>query len=251
MPSAPVIVPLPLSALPAQPLVSVLIANYNYGRFIDRALDSLLAQSYRHFEGIVCDDGSTDDSREVVARYARRDARIRLLEKENGGVASALNMAYRACRGDVVGGLGERRHLTTLHRAGPPELVPHQPRRPAEHCKVDQFNGSLVFRPHHRPASRTRRPRASILNMDPDRFARSVGGSENRHVAEPDEELADSYRVDNHRGPRLCWRQEPSESQGPCTPPGTLTRRSLPPQVRRAAKAAVPVRETDRTVSAI
>ena len=102
MPSDPVIVPLPLSALPAQPLVSVLIANYNYGHFIDRALDSLLAQSYRHFEGIVCDDGSTDDSREVVARYAGRDARIRLLEKENGGVASALNMAYRACRGDVV-----------------------------------------------------------------------------------------------------------------------------------------------------
>ena len=102
MPSDPVIVPLPLSALPAQPLVSVLIANYNYGHFIDRALDSLLAQSYRHFEGLVCDDGSTDDSREVVARYAGRDARIRLLEKENGGVASALNMAYRACRGDVV-----------------------------------------------------------------------------------------------------------------------------------------------------
>ncbi len=102
MPSAPVIVPLPLSALPAQPLVSVLIANYNYGRFIDRALDSLLAQSYRHFAGFVCDDGSPDDSREVVARYAQRDARIRLLEKENGGVASALNMAYRACRGDVV-----------------------------------------------------------------------------------------------------------------------------------------------------
>ena len=96
------IVPLPLPALPAQPLVSVLIANYNYGHFIGRSLDSLLAQSYPHFEGIVCDDGSTDDSREVVARYASRDARIRLLEKENGGVASALNAAYHASRGDVV-----------------------------------------------------------------------------------------------------------------------------------------------------
>jgi len=102
MPSDPVIVPLRLPALPAQPLVSVLVANYNYGHFIGRALDSLLAQSYRHFEGIVCDDGSTDDSREVVAHYAQREARIRLLTKENGGVASALNMAYRACRGDVV-----------------------------------------------------------------------------------------------------------------------------------------------------
>ncbi len=102
MPSAPDIVPLRLPALPAQPLVSELVATYNYGHFIGRALDSLLVQSYPHFEGMVCDDGSTDDSREVVARYAQRDARIRLLEKENGGVASALNMAYRACRGDIV-----------------------------------------------------------------------------------------------------------------------------------------------------
>ncbi len=102
MPFDPAIVPLSLPALPAQPLVSVLIANYNYGHYVGRALDSLLAQSYPHFEGIVCDDGSTDDSRAIVARYAGRDARIRLLAKENGGVASALNAAYRQCRGDVV-----------------------------------------------------------------------------------------------------------------------------------------------------
>lgn len=96
------IVPLSLPALPAQPVVSVLIASYNYGHFIGRTLDSVLAQSYRDFEVIVCDDGSTDDSREVATRYAGRDARIRLIEKENGGVASALNRAYQACRGDVV-----------------------------------------------------------------------------------------------------------------------------------------------------
>lgn len=102
MPSRTAVIPLPLAALPAQPLVSVLIANYNYGRFISRALDSLLAQSYPSFEGIVCDDGSTDDSREIVGRYAAREARIRLLAQQNGGVASALNAAYQACRGDVV-----------------------------------------------------------------------------------------------------------------------------------------------------
>ena len=102
MPFDPAIVPLSLPALPEQPLVSVLIPNYNYGHYVGRALDSLLAQSYPHFEGIVCDDGSTDDSRAIVARYAGRDARIRLLAKENGGVASALNAAYRQCRGDIV-----------------------------------------------------------------------------------------------------------------------------------------------------
>ena len=88
--------------MPAEPLVSVLIASYNYEAYLGEALESLLAQSYPHFEAIVCDDGSTDGSRVVAARYAERDARIRLLAKDNGGVASALNAAYAACRGDVV-----------------------------------------------------------------------------------------------------------------------------------------------------
>ena len=94
--------PLALPALPAQPLVSVLIASYNYEAFLGEALESVLAQSYPHFEGIVCDDGSTDGSRAVAARYAERDARIRLIAKDNGGVASALNAAYAACQGDIV-----------------------------------------------------------------------------------------------------------------------------------------------------
>ena len=89
-------------ALPPQPLVSVLIASYNYEAYLGEALESLLAQSYRHFEAIVCDDGSTDGSRAVAARYAEKDARIRLLAKDNGGVASALNAAYAACRGDII-----------------------------------------------------------------------------------------------------------------------------------------------------
>ncbi len=91
-----------LPALPAQPLVSVLIASYNYEAYLGEALESVLAQSYPHFEAIVCDDGSTDGSRAVAARFAGRDARIRLIAKDNGGVASALNAAYAACRGDIV-----------------------------------------------------------------------------------------------------------------------------------------------------
>ncbi len=102
MPDDLLTLPLPLPALPEAPLVSVLTASYNYARYLGRALESLLAQSYPHFEAVVCDDGSTDGSRDVAERYARRDPRIRLLAKENGGVASALNAAYRAARGEVV-----------------------------------------------------------------------------------------------------------------------------------------------------
>ena len=52
----------------AKPLVSILINNYNYGRFINEAIESALAQAYERIEIIVVDDGSTDNSLEVIAR---------------------------------------------------------------------------------------------------------------------------------------------------------------------------------------
>ena len=94
--------PMELPPLGESPLVSVLMGNYNYGRYIGEALDSVLRQTYSNFEVIVCDDGSTDDSREVVARYCDRDTRIRMVVKENGGLASALNAAYAASRGEII-----------------------------------------------------------------------------------------------------------------------------------------------------
>src|ERR1700720_3062887 len=50
-----------------EPLVSILINNYNYGRYLGDAIESALNQTYRHAEVIVVDDGSTDDSRDVIA----------------------------------------------------------------------------------------------------------------------------------------------------------------------------------------
>jgi glycosyltransferase involved in cell wall biosynthesis len=78
--------PMELPPLSENPLVSVLVANYNYARYIGDALESMIAQSYPHFELIVCDDGSSDDSCAVVERYVKRDRRIRLIRKENGRV---------------------------------------------------------------------------------------------------------------------------------------------------------------------
>lgn len=94
--------PMELPPLPENPLVSVLIANYNYARYLPEALDSLLAQTYTNWEAIVCDDGSTDNSRQVILDYARRDLRFRYVFKENGGVASALNAAFAESRGEIV-----------------------------------------------------------------------------------------------------------------------------------------------------
>jgi len=99
---APLQTPLPLAALPAVPRVSVIIANYNYGEFVAAAIESVVAQTYENIEIIVCDDGSTDGSADVIEPYVRRDARVRFLRKENGGQASAWNMAYAESTGDVI-----------------------------------------------------------------------------------------------------------------------------------------------------
>lgn len=81
------------------PLVTILINNYNYGRFLTDAIDSALNQTYRNLEVIVVDDGSTDDSREIIASYGDR---IIPVVKENGGQASAFNAGFAASRGEII-----------------------------------------------------------------------------------------------------------------------------------------------------
>ena len=94
--------PVRLGPLPENPLVSVLTANYNYASFLGEAIQSVLGQTYTNFEMIVCDNGSTDKSCEVVEQYAQRDPRVRLLSQQNRGQASAWNTAYRGCRGEII-----------------------------------------------------------------------------------------------------------------------------------------------------
>jgi len=82
--------------------ISVLINNYNYGRFLGRALASVAAQTRAADEVIVVDDGSSDDSLEVARDWAARDSRIRVLAKSNEGQLSAFNMGFAESRGDVI-----------------------------------------------------------------------------------------------------------------------------------------------------
>ncbi len=84
---------------PGAPSVSIVVNNYNYGRFLAEAIDSALAQSHPDVEVVVVDDGSTDGSQRIIARYGDR---VRALLKENGGQASALNAGLAASTGDLV-----------------------------------------------------------------------------------------------------------------------------------------------------
>jgi GT2 family glycosyltransferase len=79
--------------------VSVIIDNYNYARFLREAIDSALTQTYPHREIIVVDDGSTDDSRDIIRSYGDK---IKPILKENGGQASAFNAGWRQAAGDLI-----------------------------------------------------------------------------------------------------------------------------------------------------
>ena len=79
--------------------LSVLINNFNYARYLDAAIESALGQDFPDFEVVVVDDGSTDNSRELIARYG---ARIVPVLKANGGQASSFNAGFAASTGDVV-----------------------------------------------------------------------------------------------------------------------------------------------------
>lgn len=86
----------------ANPKVSFIVPVYNTQEFLPRCLDSLLGQTYPDIEIIVVNDGSPDGSAAIIAEYARKDSRVRAVEKPNGGLSSARNAGTDVARGNIV-----------------------------------------------------------------------------------------------------------------------------------------------------
>ena len=83
------------------PLVSVYITNYNYGRYIREAIESVLSQTLQDFELLIIDDGSTDNSHEVIEEYSSQD-RIRVVYQKNKGLNVTNNIAMRLAKGKYL-----------------------------------------------------------------------------------------------------------------------------------------------------
>ena len=81
------------------PLVSIIIINYNYEKFLPRAIDSALQQTYPLKEIIVVDDGSTDSSRQIINQYGNQ---ITPVFQENQGMTAATNTGFSASRGEII-----------------------------------------------------------------------------------------------------------------------------------------------------
>lgn len=86
----------------AQPLITVIVPVYNAEAYIGQCVDSILTQTYEKLEIILIDDGSKDACPEICDAYEKKNARVRVVHKDNGGVSSARNMGLVLATGDFV-----------------------------------------------------------------------------------------------------------------------------------------------------
>jgi glycosyltransferase involved in cell wall biosynthesis len=91
------------AGLPANPLVSIVVATYNRGPFLERCLRSILDQTYGNIECIVVDGASKDESIEILKRLAARDPRLKFISEPDEGEVYAVNKGLDLATGDIVG----------------------------------------------------------------------------------------------------------------------------------------------------
>lgn len=85
------------------PQISIIVPVYNVEKYISRCIDSILNQTFTDFELILINDGSSDQSGEICDDYVKKDIRIRVIHKENGGPAEARNVGLDVAKGKYVG----------------------------------------------------------------------------------------------------------------------------------------------------
>ena len=140
------------------PRVAVIVPAYNFARYIADALESVLAQTLADWECVVVDDGSTDETATVAARFAAADSRIRLLRQPNRGVSAARNLALRASTAGMV------QFLDADDRLVPDKLEEHV-RYLDEHQETSIVYGNIAYfrsnepdRPMFSPHGKLSRP---------------------------------------------------------------------------------------------
>lgn len=84
------------------PLISVIVPCYNVEQYLPKCVDSILNQTYTNLEIFLVDDGSPDKSGEICDEYAKRDKRIKVIHKENGGLSDARNVAIDVAMGEYI-----------------------------------------------------------------------------------------------------------------------------------------------------
>ena len=85
------------------PKVSIIVPVYNVEKYLEKCLDSLVNQSLHDIEIICVNDGSKDDSLDILEKYAKKDSRIKIINKQNQGLSAARNDGLKVAAGEYVG----------------------------------------------------------------------------------------------------------------------------------------------------
>ena len=83
-------------------LISIIVPVYNIEKYLPRCIDSILDQTYKNWEAIFVNDGSTDNSLKILEEYKKRDERIKIIDKKNAGSGAARNDGIENSRGEYV-----------------------------------------------------------------------------------------------------------------------------------------------------
>ncbi len=83
--------------------VSIIVPVYNVEKYLKKCLDTVINQTLKEIEIICVNDGSTDKSRKILEKYSKKDSRIIILDKENGGLSSARNAGMKIAKGEFLG----------------------------------------------------------------------------------------------------------------------------------------------------
>ena len=83
-------------------MISVIMLTYNREHLVSRAIESILAQTYRDFEFLIVDNGSTDKSGAIADAYAAGDPRTRVIHRERGNIGAGRNTGLNAARGEYI-----------------------------------------------------------------------------------------------------------------------------------------------------
>lgn len=94
-------------------LVSIIVPVYNVEKYLSKCIESIIHQTYDNLEIILCDDGSTDNSPSICDEYARRDPRVKVIHKANGGLSDARNAGLNAVSGAYVSFVDSDDYLET------------------------------------------------------------------------------------------------------------------------------------------
>ena len=86
-----------------EPLISVIVPIYNVEEYLDKCINSILNQTYKNLEIILVDDGSPDNCPKMCDEYAKKDNRIKVIHKKNGGLSDARNKGIEIANGDYIG----------------------------------------------------------------------------------------------------------------------------------------------------